>query len=123
MTETDTNTPPLLRPHQSEALARAIEELTPRSPAELPAAGMRTQGIMATGSGKTLVAVRAADQVGGDRVLVPSLDLLDQTARAWRDRRPRRRVLTKRSLFAYPNDWPCRRGALGGQSVKATRTA
>lgn len=41
---------------------------------------------MATGSGKTLVAVRAAEQVGGERVLVlvPSLDLLDQTARAWR---------------------------------------
>src|SRR5688572_6206848 len=31
-------------------------------------------------------------------------------------RRPRRRVLTKRSLFAYPNQWPCRRGALGGRT-------
>ncbi|MFD3539597.1 Helicase associated domain protein [Streptomyces sp. NPDC058662] len=85
---TDTRTaPPPLRPHQSEALARAVEELTPRSPAEPPATGLRTQVIMATGSGKTLVAVRAAEQVGGERVLVlvPSLDLLDQTARAWRD--------------------------------------
>ncbi|MFE4206062.1 DEAD/DEAH box helicase family protein [Streptomyces goshikiensis] len=85
---TDTRTaPPPLRPHQSEALARAVEELTPRSPSEPPAAGLRTQVIMATGSGKTLVAVRAAEQIGGDRVLVlvPSLDLLDQTARAWRD--------------------------------------
>ncbi|WP_331719671.1 DEAD/DEAH box helicase [Streptomyces virginiae] len=85
---TDTRTaPPPLRPHQSEALARAVEELTPRSPAEAPAAGLRTQVIMATGSGKTLVAVRTAEQIGGDRVLVlvPSLDLLDQTARAWRD--------------------------------------
>ncbi|MFC6137971.1 hypothetical protein [Streptomyces spororaveus] len=34
-----------------------------------------------------------------------------------------RSVLTKRSLFAHPNEWPCRRGALGGQSVKATTTA
>ncbi|MFI8769476.1 Helicase associated domain protein [Streptomyces sp. NPDC053792] len=87
MTDTDTRTPPPLRPHQSAALARAVEELTPRSPSELPAAGLRTQVVMATGSGKTLVAVRAAEQVGGDRVLVlvPSLDLLDQTARAWRD--------------------------------------
>ncbi|MFE6713960.1 Helicase associated domain protein [Streptomyces sp. NPDC057695] len=85
---TDTRTaPPPLRPHQSEALARAVEELTPRSPAEAPATGLRTQVIMATGSGKTLVAVRAAEQIGGERVLVlvPSLDLLDQTARAWRD--------------------------------------
>ncbi|MCY0946319.1 DEAD/DEAH box helicase [Streptomyces antarcticus] len=82
----DTPAPPPLRPHQSKALARAVEELTPRSP-ELPATGLRTQIIMATGSGKTLVAVRTADHVGGDRVLVlvPSLDLLDQTARAWRD--------------------------------------
>ncbi|MEU2454779.1 Helicase associated domain protein [Streptomyces sp. NPDC012765] len=85
MTDTPTAPPPL-RPHQSEALARAVEELTPRSPAGPPATGLRTQVIMATGSGKTLVAVRAAEQVGGDRVLVlvPSLDLLDQTARAWR---------------------------------------
>ncbi|WP_329449119.1 Helicase associated domain protein (plasmid) [Streptomyces sp. NBC_01426] len=84
---TDTRTAPPLRPHQREALARAVEELTPRSPAEAPAGGLRTQVIMATGSGKTLVAVQAAEQVGGDRVLVlvPSLDLLDQTARAWRD--------------------------------------
>ncbi|TDU67906.1 helicase associated domain-containing protein [Streptomyces sp. KS 21] len=87
MNDTDTRTPPPLRPHQREALARAVQELTPRSSAGLPAAGLRTQVIMATGSGKTLVAVRAAEQVGGERVLVlvPSLDLLDQTARAWRD--------------------------------------
>ncbi|MFE9481223.1 DEAD/DEAH box helicase family protein [Streptomyces spororaveus] len=84
---TDTRTTPPLRPHQSEGLARAVEELTPHSPSELHAAGLRTQVIMATGSGKTLVAVRAAEEVGGQRVLVlvPSLDLLDQTARAWRD--------------------------------------
>ncbi|MEU2391903.1 Helicase associated domain protein [Streptomyces sp. NPDC007369] len=84
---TDTHTPPPLRPHQSEALARAVEALTPQSGSQPPAAGLRTQVIMATGSGKTLVAVHTADQVGGDRVLVlvPSLDLLDQTARAWRD--------------------------------------
>ncbi|MFJ6354882.1 Helicase associated domain protein [Streptomyces sp. NPDC092046] len=84
---TDTRTVPPLRPHQSEALARAVEELTPRSPTAPPATGLRTQVIMATGSGKTLVAVHAAEQLGGARVLVlvPSLDLLDQTARAWRD--------------------------------------
>jgi hypothetical protein len=31
-----------------------------------------------------------------------------------------RRVLTKRSVAAHPSEWPCRRGALGGQSAKAT---
>ncbi|GAA1553007.1 DEAD/DEAH box helicase [Streptomyces globosus] len=84
---TDTHTSPPLRPHQSEALARAVEALTPQSGSQPPAAGLRTQVIMATGSGKTLVAVHTAEQVGRDRVLVlvPSLDLLDQTARAWRD--------------------------------------
>lgn len=80
---TDTRAPPPLRPHQSEALARAVEELTPRSPAELPAAGLRTQVFIDTGSVKTVVAVRATEQVGrGARTgRVPSLDLLNQTAR------------------------------------------
>ncbi|WP_331752256.1 DEAD/DEAH box helicase family protein [Streptomyces sp. NBC_00829] len=42
------------------------------------------------GSGKTLVAVHTPEEVSGDRVLVlvPSLDLLEQTARAWRDGGP-----------------------------------
>ncbi|MFE0200479.1 DEAD/DEAH box helicase family protein [[Kitasatospora] papulosa] len=42
---------------------------------------------MATGSGKTLVAVHTSEELTADRVLVLvlSLDLLEQTARAWRD--------------------------------------
>ncbi|AJF70515.1 helicase (plasmid) [Streptomyces vietnamensis] len=53
----------------------------------MPPAGLRTQVVMATGSGKTLVAVHTAEELDADRVLVlvPSLDLLEQTARAWRD--------------------------------------
>ncbi|WP_342342232.1 DEAD/DEAH box helicase family protein [Streptomyces agglomeratus] len=42
---------------------------------------------MATGSGKTLVAVRSAQELHAGRVLVlvPSLDLLAQTETAWRE--------------------------------------
>ncbi len=42
---------------------------------------------MATGSGKTLVAVRSAEELHAGRVLVlvPSLDLLAQTEAAWRE--------------------------------------
>lgn len=42
---------------------------------------------MATGSGKTLVAVRSAQELRAGRVLVlvPSLDLLAQTEGAWRE--------------------------------------
>lgn len=42
---------------------------------------------MATGSGKTLVAARASQELGAGRVLVlvPSLDLLAQTEAAWRE--------------------------------------
>ncbi|MFD7445918.1 DEAD/DEAH box helicase family protein [Streptomyces sp. NPDC059909] len=49
--------------------------------------GVRTQVVMATGSGKTLVAQRAAEALRAARVLVlvPSLDLLTQTAAAWRE--------------------------------------
>ncbi|MFD7446610.1 Helicase associated domain protein [Streptomyces sp. NPDC059909] len=49
--------------------------------------GLRTQVVMATGSGKTLVAQRAAETLCAARVLVlvPSLDLLTQTAGAWRE--------------------------------------
>ena len=41
---------------------------------------------MATGSGKTLVAVRSAQELRAGRVLVlvPSLDLLEQSVAAWR---------------------------------------
>ncbi|OEJ36365.1 hypothetical protein BGK72_39105 [Streptomyces agglomeratus] len=43
--------------------------------------------IMATGSGKTRVAVRSAQELHAGRVLVlvPSLDLLAQTEAAWRE--------------------------------------
>ncbi|MFI1161704.1 DEAD/DEAH box helicase family protein [Streptomyces sioyaensis] len=53
----------------------------------MPSRGLRTQVVMATGSGKTLVAVRSAEELGAGRVLVlvPSLDLLAQTEASWRE--------------------------------------
>ncbi|MGW6467520.1 Helicase associated domain protein [Streptomyces rubiginosohelvolus] len=65
-----------------DAIVRALE-LPARSLA--PERGLRTQVIMATGSGKTRVAVRSAEELHAGRVLVlvPSLDLLAQTEAAW----------------------------------------
>ncbi|MFE1735100.1 Helicase associated domain protein [Streptomyces bacillaris] len=66
-----------------DAIVRALE-LPARSLA--PERGLRTQVIMATGSGKTRVAARSAEKLRAGRVLVlvPSLDLLTQTEAAWR---------------------------------------
>ncbi|MFE5406487.1 Helicase associated domain protein [Streptomyces sp. NPDC056580] len=76
-----------LRPHQREAVDAVLRalELPARSP--VPERGLRTQVIMATGSGKTLVATRSAEELRAGRVLVlvPSLDLLAQTEAAWRE--------------------------------------
>ncbi|MFI5756824.1 Helicase associated domain protein [Streptomyces sp. NPDC051569] len=76
-----------LRPHQVEAVdatARALE-ITPGG--ELAAGGLRAQVIAATGSGKSLIAVSVAEVLRTRHVLVlvPSLDLLGQMARAWRE--------------------------------------
>ncbi|WP_331722357.1 Helicase associated domain protein [Streptomyces canus] len=67
-----------------DAILRALE-LPARS--LVPERGLRTQVIMATGSGKTRVAVRSAEELHAGRVLVlvPSLDLLAQTEAAWRE--------------------------------------
>ncbi|MFG2995154.1 Helicase associated domain protein [Streptomyces sp. NPDC048340] len=76
-----------LRPHQREAVDAVVRALELPVGGEVPRAGLRTQVIMATGSGKSLVAVHAAEQMRAGRVLVlvPSLDLLVQTAAAWRE--------------------------------------
>ncbi|MFB7215171.1 DEAD/DEAH box helicase family protein [Streptomyces sp. NPDC056255] len=59
---------------------------TPAS-GHLPTEGLRTQVIAATGSGRTLIDVTAAEKIGARRVLVvvPTLDLLARTAAAWRE--------------------------------------
>ncbi|MGW7378363.1 Helicase associated domain protein [Streptomyces sp. NPDC054794] len=75
-----------LRPHQREAVDALVRALDLPAGAALPPGGLRTQVVMATGSGKTLVAVRGAEELRAGRVLVlvPSLDLLAQTEEAWR---------------------------------------
>ncbi|MET9558351.1 Helicase associated domain protein [Streptomyces sp. NPDC006645] len=76
-----------LRPHQREAVDRVRSALEFPARSLMPERGLRTQVIMATGSGKTLVAARSAEELRAGRVLVlvPSLDLLAQTESAWHD--------------------------------------
>jgi superfamily II DNA or RNA helicase len=76
-----------LRPHQREAVDAVLRALELPARSTVPERGLRTQVIMATGTGKTLVAVRSAEELRTGRVLVlvPSLDLLAQTETAWRE--------------------------------------
>ncbi|MEU9038419.1 Helicase associated domain protein [Streptomyces sp. NPDC048352] len=76
-----------LRPHQREAVDAVVRALQLPATGRVPERGLRTQVIMATGSGKSLVAVRSAEELRAGRVLVlvPSLDLLVQTVTAWRE--------------------------------------
>jgi superfamily II DNA or RNA helicase len=75
-----------LRPHQREAVDAVLRMLEWPARSTVPERGLRTQVVMATGSGKTLVATRSAEELRAGRVLVlvPSLDLLAQTEAAWR---------------------------------------
>ncbi|MEV0581261.1 Helicase associated domain protein [Streptomyces sp. NPDC050392] len=98
-----------LRPHQREAVdaVRSALEIPARS--RVLGQGLRTQVIMATGSGKTLVAVRSSEELRAGRVLVvvPSLDLLAQTESAWREGGRRGPVIGVSSLrgeeVSFPN--------------------
>ncbi|MGW1552863.1 Helicase associated domain protein [Streptomyces sp. NPDC002346] len=76
-----------LRPHQREAVDSVIRALEFPARSLVPERGLRTQVIMATGSGKSLVAVHSSEELHAGRVLVlvPSLDLLAQTEAAWRE--------------------------------------
>ncbi|MGW0792319.1 Helicase associated domain protein [Streptomyces sp. NPDC002911] len=102
-----------LRSHQREAVDAVLRALELAPGARLPARGLRTQVIMATGSGKTYVAARSADELQAGRVLVlvPSLDLLTQTERAWRDSGRTGPVIGISSLrgeeASFPNTTDC----------------
>ncbi|MFI7005563.1 Helicase associated domain protein [Streptomyces sp. NPDC050145] len=76
----------VLRPHQVEAVDAVVRALEAPAGGRLPAEGLRCQCIAATGSGKTLIASAVAQKLRAQRVLVlvPTLDLLVQTATAWR---------------------------------------
>lgn len=70
---------PLLRPDQVQGLGAVVRHL--RRP------HTRALYVAATGTGKTLVSIRAADELAARLVLVvaPTLDLAAQTALAWRE--------------------------------------
>ncbi|MGA4980324.1 Helicase associated domain protein [Streptomyces cinereoruber] len=72
---------------QQEAVDAVVRTLELPAKSLVPERGLRTQVIMATGSGKTRVAARSAEKLRAGRVLVlvPSLDLLTQTEAAWRE--------------------------------------
>ncbi|MEJ8653853.1 Helicase associated domain protein [Streptomyces sp. MS1.AVA.3] len=80
-----TNRPDQREAAQREAIDAVLRALELPARSLVPERGLRTQVIMATGSGKTRVAVRSAEELHAGRVLVlvPSLDLLAQTEAAW----------------------------------------
>ncbi|MEV6536354.1 Helicase associated domain protein [Streptomyces sp. NPDC051639] len=76
-----------LRGHQVEAVAAIVRGLDV-PPGGIPAEGLRGQVHAACGTGKTIMAAAAAKRLvpkGRVLVLVPTLDLLTQTVRAWRE--------------------------------------
>ncbi|MFD6877241.1 MULTISPECIES: DEAD/DEAH box helicase family protein [unclassified Streptomyces] len=80
--------PPIrLRPHQEETVEAIIRALDIPPGRRIPKAGLRATVVAACGTGKTFIAAAAAVRLArGGRVLVllPTLDLLAQTAREWR---------------------------------------
>ncbi|MFB7512919.1 Helicase associated domain protein [Streptomyces sp. NPDC056144] len=76
-----------LRDHQTEAVAAIVRGLDV-PPGGIPLDGLRGQVHAACGTGKTIIAAAAAKRLvpkGRVLVLVPTLDLLTQTVRAWRE--------------------------------------
>ncbi|WP_331740677.1 Helicase associated domain protein [Streptomyces sp. NBC_01006] len=76
-----------LRPHQEEAVEAIVRGLDIPPGKRIPKTGLRATVVAACGTGKTFIAAAAALRLArGGRVLVllPTLDLLTQTAREWR---------------------------------------
>ncbi|QMV12091.1 hypothetical protein GJU35_43865 [Streptomyces lincolnensis] len=76
--------------HQVEAVTAIVQALD-IPPGGIPPGGLREQVHAACGTGKTIIAAPAAKRIapkGRVLVLVPTLDLLSQTVRAWRAARP-----------------------------------
>ncbi|MGW9211277.1 Helicase associated domain protein [Embleya sp. NPDC055664] len=116
------HTTPALRPHQRDALAAIVRELEnpdPQAVASAPYSGRRATAVMACGTGKTWVAAGAAATLAAhDRVLVlvPTLDLLVQTVRAWH--KAGRVGGNQLAVCSLAGD-----RALGGAGVRATTSA
>ncbi|MGW7189386.1 Helicase associated domain protein [Streptomyces sp. NPDC054838] len=77
----------VLRPHQEEAVEAIVRGLDIPPGKRIPEAGLRATVVAACGTGKTFIAAAAALRLarqGRVLVLLPTLDLLTQTARQWR---------------------------------------
>ncbi|MFF7216881.1 DEAD/DEAH box helicase family protein [Streptomyces sp. NPDC008238] len=96
----------VLRADQQAGLERAVRHL------HRP--GMRGLYVAACGTGKTLVGIRLAGTLGSQLtlVVVPTLDLIAQTALAWRqDGRPRQWSRSAPWTPAPNQVWPRRMSA------------
>ncbi|MEU9801519.1 Helicase associated domain protein [Streptomyces sp. NPDC051000] len=77
----------VLRPHQEEAVEAIVRGLDIPPGKRIPEAGLRATVVAACGTGKTFIAAAASLRLarhGRVLVLLPTLDLLTQTAREWR---------------------------------------
>ncbi|MFD0501722.1 DEAD/DEAH box helicase family protein [Streptomyces chiangmaiensis] len=83
---------------QAQAVQRLVRHLR--------RAGTRGLYVSATGTGKTLVSIRVADELDSRLVLfvVPTLDLAAQTALAWRQDGHREHMVIVSSLDAAGHD-------------------
>ncbi|MFJ1975236.1 Helicase associated domain protein [Streptomyces sp. NPDC087903] len=99
-----------LREHQVEAVDAIVRGLD-APPGGIPVQGLRGQVHAACGTGKTLMAAAAARRIvprGRVLVLVPTLDLLSQTVRAWHDAGHRGPAVAVCSLQDDPELWNLR---------------
>lgn len=99
-----------LRSHQIEAVAAIVRGLDV-PPGGIPSNGLRGQVHAACGTGKTLIAAAAAKRLapnGRTLVLVPTLDLLSQTVKAWHDAGHRGPAVAVCSLQDDPDLWNLR---------------
>jgi superfamily II DNA or RNA helicase len=96
-----------LRDHQIEAVAAIVRGLDV-PPGGIPWNGLRGQVHAACGTGKTIIAAASAKRLvprGRVLVLVPTLDLLAQTVRAWHEAGHRGPTVAVCSLQDDPELW------------------
>ncbi|MFJ5731044.1 DEAD/DEAH box helicase [Streptomyces paradoxus] len=96
-----------LRDHQIEAVDAIVRGLDV-PPGGMPAAGLRGQVHAACGTGKTIMAAAAARRMvphGRVLVLVPTLDLLAQTVKAWHEAGHKGPAVAVCSLQDDPDLW------------------
>ena len=100
----------MLRDHQVEAVAAIVRGLD-FPPGGIPANGLRGQVHAACGTGKTIIAAASAKRLvpkGRVLVLVPTLDLLAQTVKAWHDAGHKGPAVAVCSLQDDPELWDLR---------------